>query len=176
MTVTAPPLADVEREVAALLAAEEVAALATLDETGLPSASHMHIAADGLVVYLHTLAHNRKYDEMLCEPAVSYVVSHLPTAGYAARDQVRSVQVKGRAELVTDPEEVALAVRVSREQFPWLADSKLYDHVKTPAEQQNRAFFRIVPVTALWSDHRVHVMWRTHLTFSADGRSITAMT
>ncbi|RZS31170.1 nitroimidazol reductase NimA-like FMN-containing flavoprotein (pyridoxamine 5'-phosphate oxidase superfamily) [Herbihabitans rhizosphaerae] len=170
MRIVEPPLQQIEQDIVDLLAYKEVGALATLsDVDGWPSASDMHIAADGLIVYLHTFTSARKYEQMLRDPRVSYVVSHLPDAGYVERDGVQSVQVKGHASLVDDPEEVELAVRVSREQFPWLADSRLYDHVDTP----KRAFFRVRPIEALWSDHRVHVMWRKPLTFTPDGRHLT---
>jgi nitroimidazol reductase NimA-like FMN-containing flavoprotein (pyridoxamine 5'-phosphate oxidase superfamily) len=170
-----PELAAVEHSAAELLREEEVAALATLSRNGYPSTSSMHIAADGLIVYLHTFVQTRKYGEMLRDPRVSYVVSHLPPGGFAARHQVRSLQVKGQASLVTEPDEVALAVELSRQQFGWLRDTKLYDHVGVPDEAARRVFFRINPVEAVWADHRVHLMWRAQLTFTADGRHIEQM-
>ena len=57
----------------------------------------MHIAGDGLSVYIHTFSYNRKYAEMLADPRVSYAVSYLPPGGFEDRFALRSLQVKGRA-------------------------------------------------------------------------------
>ena len=146
--------------------------LATRDGDGFPSVAHMHIAADGLVVYVHTLAMNRKYHEMLADERVGYTVAHVPDGGFADRRMIRSVQVKGRATLVTEPDELARAVEVSMAQFPWLRDSHLYSGPQVNADQQRRAFFRIDPIEALWTDHRVKMLWRRLLIFSADGRRV----
>ncbi|HEY0640411.1 MAG TPA: pyridoxamine 5'-phosphate oxidase family protein [Pseudonocardiaceae bacterium] len=175
MSVPEPDQESVELSVIALLAEQEVAALATLSGTGGPSASHMHIASDGLTVYVHTFARDRKYGEMLRDPRVGYVASHLPDGGFAERRLIRSVQVRGLATQVTSPDELARAVEVSRRQFPWLRDSRLYDNIEVPADRPRQAFFRIDPVEALWTDHRVRQMWRTLLTFTADGRHIRSM-
>lgn len=175
MSIQEPDLASVELSVIALLAEQEVAALATLSSTGCPSTSHMHIASDRLAVYMHTFARDRKYGEMLRDPRVGYVVSHLPEGGFADRRLIRSVQVKGLATMVTAPQELARAVEVSREQFAWLRDTRLYDNLEVPADQPRQAFFRIDPVEALWTDHRVRQLWRRLLTFTPDGRHVASM-
>lgn len=175
MPVTEPDLESVARSVCELLAEEEVAALATQAPNGFPSASAMHIASDRFVVYVHTFTDNRKYGEMLRDPRVAYVASHVPDGGFAERRLVRSVQVKGRATLVTEPEELARAVAVSREQFAWLRDSRLYDDVRLPDERSRQVFFRIDPVEAVWTDHRIRQLWRRLLTFTPDGQRVERM-
>lgn len=167
-----PSLEAVSEAVAALLREQEIGTLATVDEWGCPSASTMHIAADDATVYVHTFTYNRKYAEMLREPRVSYAVTH--TTSFEKRFETYSLQMKGVATLLTTPAEIETAVRVSREQFPWLADVSMYDNVKTP-DQGQQAFFRIDPVSALWSDNRVRLMWRTMLEFDAAGKA-TEMT
>ncbi|KUN58932.1 hypothetical protein AQJ46_42435 [Streptomyces canus] len=174
MPRTEPSLEQIEGAITDLLRTEEIAALAVLDGTGAPSVSTMHIAADGLRVYMHTFARTRKRSEMVKDGRVSYVVSHLPSGGYDERFETRSLQVKGRAALVVAPDEIALAARLSREQFPWAATSGMFDQVKGPEEGQ-QAFFRIDPVQAVWADHRVGLMWRTLLDFTADGSGLSAM-
>ncbi|MFF5147983.1 pyridoxamine 5'-phosphate oxidase family protein [Streptomyces sp. NPDC013157] len=174
MSRTEPSLEEIAAALTELLRTEEIATLAVLDDGGSPSASAMHIAADGLRVYMHTFAQTRKRSEMVADDRVSYVVSHLPSGGYDERFETRSLQVKGRATLVVEPVEIALAARLSREQFPWAADSGLFENVRGPEEGQ-QAFFRIDPVQAVWADHRVGLMWRTVLDFSTDGRSLTAV-
>jgi general stress protein 26 len=174
MTVVVPDLASIEADLVELLRTEQVATLATLAANGYPSASAMHIAADGLVVYLSTLTRHRKYAEMLADARVSYVVYDLPDGGFAARREVRSLQVQGVATLVTEPAELERAVTVSREQFPWLAETTMYRQAPQP-DAGPMAFFRVRPVEAVWSDHRVRQQWRTCLTFTADGRAVADM-
>lgn len=169
-----PNLEQIEGAITDLLRTEEIATLAVLDEHGAPSVSTMHIAADGLRVYVHTFARTRKRTEMLRDERVSYVVNHLPSGGYEERFETLSLQVKGRAALVVAPDEIALAARLSCEQFPWASSSGLFDQVKGPEEGQ-QAFFRIDPVEAVWADHRVGLMWRTFLAFHADGPTLAAM-
>ena len=166
-----PDLAQIQDAITELLRDEEIATLATVDADGHPSASAMHIAGDGLRVYIHTFSYNRKYAEMLADPRVSYAVSYLPPGGFDDRFVTRSLQVKGRASLLTTVDEIQRAVAVSREQFPWLAQTAMYDHVKLP-DQGQQVFFRIDPVTAVWADHRVRLLWRVFLEFDASGTQI----
>ncbi|MFF0488285.1 pyridoxamine 5'-phosphate oxidase family protein [Nocardia sp. NPDC004068] len=168
-----PSLDEIQDAVAELLRTEELAALATVDASGRPSASAMHLAADGLIAYIHTFRHNRKHAQMQHNSNVGYVVSHLPTDGYAGRHEIRALQIQGRAILVTDADEIQRAVGLSFEQFPWLADTSLYDHV-APPDQGQQVFYRIEPVQGLWTDHRVRQLWRVLLEFSDDGRTIVS--
>ena len=167
-----PELAEIHEAITELLRDEQIATLATVDASGWPSASTMHIAGDGLSVYIHTFSYNRKYAEMLADPRVSYAVSYLPPGGFEDRFALRSLQVKGRASLLTTAEEIQRAVAVSREQFPWLAQTAMYDNVKLP-DQGQQMFFRIDPVSGVWADHRVRLLWRVFLDFDASGTSIT---
>jgi nitroimidazol reductase NimA-like FMN-containing flavoprotein (pyridoxamine 5'-phosphate oxidase superfamily) len=172
MAAPQPGLAEIQDAIVALLREEEVGTLATVDADGSPSASDMHIAGDGVRVYVHTFTYNRKYAEMLADPRVSYAISYTPPAGFDDRFETRSLQVKGRATLVTTPEEIQRAVTVSREQFPWLARTAMYDNVKMP-DQGQQVFFRIDPVSAVWADHRVRLLWRVFLEFDASGSQVT---
>ncbi|MET7542995.1 pyridoxamine 5'-phosphate oxidase family protein [Streptomyces sp. NPDC005507] len=163
-----PTLDRIETDIKELLRTEEIAALGVHDRHGRPSVSTMHIAADGLRVYVHTFTRFRKRTELVRDPHVAYAVNHLPPGGYDSRFETRSLQVKGEASLVTAPDEIALAARLSLEQFPWAAGAGLFHHVKAPGEGQ-QAFFRIDPVEAVWADSRVSLMHRTVLSFAAGG-------
>jgi general stress protein 26 len=174
MATREPSPADIEYAITELLRDEEIVSLATLASDGSPSASVMHIAADGLRVYLHTFVRTRKYGEMLADPKVSYVASHLPARGYDERELTRSLQVKGRATLVTDRAEIEHAIGLSLAQFPWAAETNLFNGVKGPEESQ-QVFFRIDPDLAVWADNRVRMMWRVIVDFDADGSHITAV-
>ncbi|WP_329410383.1 pyridoxamine 5'-phosphate oxidase family protein [Nocardia vinacea] len=173
MTVE-PTLEEIQDSICELLRAEEIATLATIDADGCPSASTMHLAVDGLIAYIHTFQYNRKHTQMLNNPNVSYVVNDLPTDGYAGRRETRSLQMQGSATLVTEPDEIQHAVQLSFAQFPWLADTSMYNNIKVP-DQGQQVFYRITPTRALWSDHTVRMLWQVLLDFSEDGREITGV-
>jgi general stress protein 26 len=174
MAAREPSAADVEHAITELLRDEEIASLATLASDGWPSASVMHIAADGLTVYMHTFVRTRKHGEMLADPKVSYVASHLPAGGYDERELTRSLQVKGRATLVVDRAEIEHAIQLSLAQFPWAAETNLFNGVKGPEESQ-QVFFRIDPETAVWADNRVRMMWRVMVDFAEDSSHVAAV-
>ncbi|MEU5760069.1 pyridoxamine 5'-phosphate oxidase family protein [Nocardia sp. NPDC047648] len=168
---TEPNLEQIRDTIAELLRTEELTTLATIDADGFPSAAAMHIAGDGLIAYIHTFQYNRKHAHLQADSKVGYVVSDLPDDGYAGRRLTRSLQMQGRATLVTDADEIQHAVQLSLAQFPWLADSSMYNNVKLP-DQGQQVFYRITPTRALWADHQVRMLWRVLLEFSADGREI----
>jgi general stress protein 26 len=174
MAATEPSRAEIGHAITELLRGEEIATLATLASDGSPSASVMHIAADGFKVYMHTFVRTRKYGEMLANPKVSYAASHLPPGGYDERELTRSLQVKGRATLVTDQGEIEHAIQLSLAQFAWAAGTSLFTNVKPPGEGQ-QVFFRIDPDQAVWADNRVRMMWRVIVNFHEDSSHITAV-
>jgi nitroimidazol reductase NimA-like FMN-containing flavoprotein (pyridoxamine 5'-phosphate oxidase superfamily) len=171
-----PTLAEIEQTIRQTLVEEELATLATIADDGWPSTSAMHIAADGLSVYMQCFTRKvRKFKQMQEDPRVSYTVSVIPSGGYYERFKTRSLQVKGRARLVTGAEEIAHAAELSKQQFDWAKDSAQFDNLKTPDQNAQQAFFRIDPVEALWGDNGVGLMWRVLLDFASDGSCIEAM-
>lgn len=172
MTLSEPGAADVEQGIAELLCAEQVGALATVSPTGAPSVAIMHFASDGLAVYLHTFTDTRKYAAIRRDSRVSYTLAHQPSGGFDARRQLRAVQVSGTATIVTDPAEIDRAIYLSREQFDWLKDSRMYENFRRPGVAQCQVFFRVDPVEALWNDNRVRMLWRKIVTFTPDGRHV----
>jgi hypothetical protein len=48
----------------------------------------------------------------------------------------------------------------------------MYDNVKLP-DQGQQVFFRIDPVSALWADHRVRLLWRVLVDFDPVGAQVT---
>lgn len=176
-TVTpADPTTDEVREaIADLLREQEVGVVATLDDDGAPAAAFMHIAADGLRVYLHMYTITRTHAAIRRDPRIGCTVAHHPPGGMAGARHLHAVQIRGRATAVVDPAEIDLAVRCSREQFTWLRDSRMYDNVRRGVDAGRQAFVRIDPETALWTDNRVRMLWRQMVTFTADGRAVTGL-
>ncbi|MFD3744003.1 pyridoxamine 5'-phosphate oxidase family protein [Nocardia sp. NPDC058633] len=134
-----PTLEQIRDSIAELLRTEELTTLATIDTDGFPSAAAMHIAGDGLIAYIHTFQYNNKHASLQADPNVSYVVNDLPDDRYAGRRLTRSVQMQGHATLVTDADEIQHAVRLSFAQFPWLADTSMYNNINCPT-RANRSF------------------------------------
>jgi len=175
MPTPEPTVAEIQHEIAELLRTEEIATLATIDSDGRPSASEMHLAGDGLIAYMHTFSYTRKFGQMQQNPNVSYTISYMPPDGYYGRRTSRSLQIQGRATLVTDPEEIQRIAMLSLEQFPWASDTSLYENIKVP-DQGKQVFFRIEPVQGLWADNRVRLFYRMLVDFSEDGKTITNAT
>jgi nitroimidazol reductase NimA-like FMN-containing flavoprotein (pyridoxamine 5'-phosphate oxidase superfamily) len=171
-----PGIADVEKGITVLLAEQEVGALATVGPTGTPSVAAMHIAADGLAVYVHTFTDTRTYAAIRSDPRVGYSVWHEPAGGIASARELRAVQVNGTATIVDDPTEIDRAVQLSREQFAWLRDSRMFDNVQRAVAAGRQVFVRVNPVEALWTDNRVRMLWRRIVTFTSDGRHVAGLT
>lgn len=170
-----PTVAEIQQEIVELLRTEEIATLATIDSEGRPAASEMHLAGDGVIAYMHTFSYTRKFGHIQQNPNVSYTISYMPPDGYYGRRTSRSLQIQGRAALVTDPEEIQRIAQLSLEQFPWASDTSLYENVKVP-DQGKQVFFRIEPVAGLWSDNRTRMFYRMLLEFSEDGKAVTDIT
>jgi nitroimidazol reductase NimA-like FMN-containing flavoprotein (pyridoxamine 5'-phosphate oxidase superfamily) len=176
MSLPQPEPAEVEAAIADLLREQELGVLATLRADGFPSASTMYIAADVLTVYCHTFGYTRKYQDIRHDPRVSYTLSHLPANGYDGRQELRMVQVSGRAAFLTEPAETEHALRVCGQQFQWLDDRKRRAAFERDAREGRLTFFRIDPEQALWNDNRVRPAWRVLVSFTRDGRHVTELT
>lgn len=174
MATSEPTLDQVENDIAELLRTEEIGSLAVVGPDGGPAVSMMHFASDGLVVYLHTFTYSRKHEAIAHDPRVSYTIAAIPSDGFYGRGKLRAIQVEGVASFVTDPAEIQRAVAVSREQFEWMKDMSLLDTFdKGTAHHQ--MFIRIDPVEALWNDNRVRLLWRKIVTFTQDGKHVSAL-
>lgn len=98
-------------------------------------------------------SYTRKHAEILANPRVSYSVHHAPPGGFAERLRSRSLQVKGRACVVHDAEEIAHAVKVIREQLQEPGLDSMFDNVKPPEQGGQQVILRVDPVEALWADN-----------------------
>ncbi|ATL88126.1 pyridoxamine 5'-phosphate oxidase family protein [Streptomyces malaysiensis subsp. malaysiensis] len=171
MSKPEPTVAEIETEIVEMLRAEELSSLATIDADGFPSSARMHLAGDGLLVYMHTFKNTRKHVHIQHNPNVGYDIAHLPPDGFYGRFTTRSLQVQGTATVVTDMDEIQHASKISLNQFPWAADTSLFNNIKPP-DQGMQVFYRIQPVRGMWADARVSLAYRALLEFSEDGKSI----
>ena len=67
-----------------------------------------------------------KFEAIQRDPRVSYTLDHLPPDGFYGRQELRSIQVEGRASIVTNHDEIQWAIQLSHEQISWLKDAAMY--------------------------------------------------
>lgn len=173
---TQPTSEELEAEIAELLRIEEVGALAVTLEDGSPHVATMHFAGDGLAVYCHTFTYTRKYEAIKRDPRVSYTLAYQPPGGFYDRMKLRAIQVSGIATLLSEAGEVEHAIAKCGEQFEWLKDSTMFDNFRREGVELRQVFFRIDPVSAMWNDNRVRMMWRQNVSFTADHSHIADVT
>jgi nitroimidazol reductase NimA-like FMN-containing flavoprotein (pyridoxamine 5'-phosphate oxidase superfamily) len=173
MTAAEPSVDQVALDIQELLREQEIGALAVLDEGGHPLTCWMHFAADRFRVYLHLFEHSRTHEALGRDARVSYTLAAIPPEGYSGRGDLRSIQVRARAAPAEWPEEVQRAVDVSREQFPWMQETRMLDAFARTPTPAGRSFYRLDPLDALWTDNRVRMLWRRLITFDDDGTSIS---
>lgn len=176
MAATTPTMDEIEAGIAELLRIEEVGALAVTLEDGSPHVATMHFAGDGLSVYCHTFVYTSKYEAMKRDPRVSYTLAYQPPGGFYDRMKLRAIQVSGVATFLEDQAEIEHAIGKCGEQFGWLKDSTMFDNFRREGVELRQVFFRIDPVRAMWNDNRVRMMWRQNVTFTPDGKHVSAVT
>jgi len=176
MVANQPTAEEIEAEIAELLRIEEVGALAVTLENGAPHVATMHFAGDGLAVYCHTFTYTRKFEAMRRDPRVSYTLAYQPPGGFYDRMKLRAIQVDGMATFLDDAADIEKAIQTCGEQFEWLKDSTMFDNFRREGIELRQLFFRIDPVTAMWNDNRVRMMWRQNVTFSEDHKHVAEVT
>ncbi|WP_037143751.1 pyridoxamine 5'-phosphate oxidase family protein [Rhodococcoides fascians] len=176
MAVPVPTLEEIESSIVELLTIEEVGALAVILENGSPHVATMHFAGDGLSVYCHTFLYTRKYEAIKRDPRVSYTLAYQPPGGFYDRMKLRAIQVSGVATFLEDQAEIEHAIAKCGEQFGWLEDSTMFDNFRREGVELRQVFFRIDPVSAMWNDNRVRMMWRQNVTFTPDGKHVAEIT
>ena len=170
-----PTIDDIGNEVAALLREVEIGALAVVQPDGSPLVATMHFAGDGFAAYVHTFTYTRKFAALERDPRVSYTLAYQPPGGFYERQQLRAIQVNGRATRLTEGADIDRAIEVSGQQFAWLKDSSMFDNFRREGIELRQTFYRVDPEVAMWNDNRVRMQWRKLLTFSPDGTRITAV-
>ncbi|WP_137845410.1 pyridoxamine 5'-phosphate oxidase family protein [Microbacterium sp. 2FI] len=176
MAATAPTTDEIEAEIAELLRIEEVGALAVTLADGSPHVATMHFAGDGLSVYCHTFVYTRKYEAMKSDPRVSYTLAYQPPGGFYDRMKLRAIQVSGVVTFLEDQAEIERAIALCGEQFDWLKDSTMFDNFRREGVELRQVFFRIDPISAMWNDNRVRMMWRQDVVFTPDHEHVAEVT
>jgi general stress protein 26 len=117
--------------------------IATVREDGYPQATTVSYVNDGLKIYFGCAANSQKAKNLARNNKVSLTVN-LP---YASWNDIRGLSLGGRAELVTDPQEVGQVSQLMFEKFPQIA-------CYAPAELEEIVLFQVTPEIISVLDYR----------------------
>lgn len=150
-----PPLSDEEltQKITDWLAGHWMLTLSTVSEAGEPHASPVVYFSEGLTVYIRAKPDTNKIRNIERHPAVAYTVWE-PALTF---DQVRSVQVSGRARILQG-EERARVVQIFRNApgtqlsaiRAFLEKEGLSPEEAVPPEDESWAVVAIEPIIARW--------------------------
>ena len=108
--------------------------IATVHKDGNPQANTVSYVNDGLNIYFGSAANSQKARNLARDSKVS-LTTNLP---YTSWNDIRGLSIGGRAERVTDPQEVDQASQLMFQRFPQIARY-------APAELEDIVLFRISP-------------------------------
>ena len=132
-----------KQEIVSILDDANDLTIATIREDGYPQATTVSYVNDDLTVYFGCAAQSQKAKNIARNPKVSLTVN-LP---YASWKEIRGLSVGGKAELVTDPEEIDQASQLMLQKFPQIAGY-------ASTELDEVALFRITPEIISVLDYR----------------------
>jgi general stress protein 26 len=126
--------------------------LATVSQDGSPLSHTVGYVSDGAQVYFVTDKKSRKAKNIMGNPSVAYTVDE----DYTDLTRIKGVQMKGKANLVTDSSVIAKILDGMGKKFP---------QMKEMPANPDYVFFRIVPEEAYFIDNSVGFGHRDHVDF-----------
>jgi len=117
--------------------------IATVREDGYPQATTVSYVNNGLNIYFGCAANSQKAKNIARDSKVSLTVN-LP---YTSWNDIRGLSIGGRAERITNPQEVAQASQLMFERFPQIARY-------APAELEDIVLFHVTPEVISVLDYR----------------------
>ena len=117
--------------------------IATVREDGYPQATTVSYVNNGLNIYFGCAANSQKAKNIARDTKVSLTVN-LP---YTSWNDIRGLSIGGRAERITNPQEVAQASQLMFERFPQIARY-------APAELEDIVLFHVTPEVISVLDYR----------------------
>jgi uncharacterized protein YhbP (UPF0306 family) len=119
------PTLDVPQQIVDFLSNHTTMTLATASPTGLPRATTLRYASDGVTLYVWTRSQSWTARQIEQNPLVSFTIA----------EEAAALQGTGEARLVLAGQEISRAVEVFSEKFP----------TALGASTMNISFFRIAP-------------------------------
>jgi len=132
-----------KQEIISILDDANDVTIATVREDGYPQATTVSYVNEGLTIYFGCAADSQKAKNIARNSKVSLTVN-LP---YGSWNEIRGLSLGGRAERVTDPQEVENVSELMFEKFPQIAGY-------APAELEDIVLFRIIPEVISVLDYR----------------------
>jgi nitroimidazol reductase NimA-like FMN-containing flavoprotein (pyridoxamine 5'-phosphate oxidase superfamily) len=117
--------------------------IATVREDGYPQATTVSYVNDGLKIYFGCAAESQKAKNLARNGKVS-LTANLP---YSSWNDIRGLSMGGRAERVTDREEMDQVVQLMFQKFPQIAGY-------APTEVEEVVLFRVTPEIISVLDYR----------------------
>ena len=132
-----------KKEILSILDDASDMTIATVREDGYPQATTVSYVNNGLNIFFGCAANSQKAKNLARDSKVSLTVNIL----YTSWNDIRALSIGGRAERVTDPQEVAEASQLMFERFPQIARY-------APAELEDIVVFRVTPEVISVLDYR----------------------
>lgn len=132
-----------KQEILSILDEANDMTIATVRKDGYPQATTVSYVNDGFKIYFGCAANSQKAKNLACDGKISLTVN-LP---YTSWNDIRGLSIGGRAECVTDPQEVGQASELMFERFPQIARY-------APAELEEIVLFRVTPEVISVLDYR----------------------
>jgi nitroimidazol reductase NimA-like FMN-containing flavoprotein (pyridoxamine 5'-phosphate oxidase superfamily) len=134
---------ELKQEILSILDDASDMTIATVREDGYPQATTVSYVNNGLNIYFGCAANSQKAKNIARDSKVSLTVN-LP---YTSWSDIRGLSIGGRAERITNPQEVAQASQLMFERFPQIARY-------APAELEDIVLFRVTPEVISVLDYR----------------------
>ena len=134
---------SVKQEILSILDDANDMTVATVREDGYPQATTVSYVNDGVKIYFGCAANSQKAENLARDSKVSLTVN-LP---YTSWNDIRGLSIGGRAQRVTDPQELNEASQLMFEKFHQIARY-------APAELEDIVLFRVIPEVISVLDYR----------------------
>ena len=133
-------MSDLKKDIEGFLKSQRIISLATVSAEGKPMTHPVAYANEGATLYVATYRSSRKVENILRNPSIAY-------DAYAYSDdwsKTRSIQMEGRAFLVSDEDEIKKALELLAKKFPAM------DYLEPDPDS---AVLRIEPGICYYSDY-----------------------
>jgi len=132
-----------KQEIVSILDEANDLTIATVREDGYPQATTVSFVNDGLIIYFGCAAESQKAKNIARSAKVSLTVN-LP---YASWNEIRGLSIGGKADLVTDPEQIDQVAQLMFQKFPQIAPY-------APTEVEGIVLFKVTPEIISVLDYR----------------------
>jgi general stress protein 26 len=132
-----------KQEIVSILDDANDLTIATVREDGYPQATTVSYVNDGLTIYFGCAAKSQKAQNIARCAKVSLAVN----LSYASWKEIRGLSIGGKAEFVTDPEDIDQVAQLMFQKFPQIAGY-------APTGLDEIVLFRVTPEIISVLDYR----------------------